>query len=117
MLTIAQLRSMDETSLRTMNANIATVIREKIGQRQREAASAFRVGDQARFVHNGRTVTIRIQRFNEKTVGGIELDASGNETRSKWRVAPSFLTKVEAKPKTIAPAGDSRATVGMAGTF
>ena len=62
----------------------------------REAKQAMRglaIGDLAQFAKGTRTVTIRIESLNQKSVSGVEMN--GEEvTTKRWRVAPSLLKRV-----------------------
>lgn len=95
MLTMAQLNAMSEAELRQLNHNVVDTLRRRVVETQRQAANQFRTGDKATFFHKGRNITMEIQRFNQKTVGGVELDAYGVRTARTWRVPPSMLRKVE----------------------
>lgn len=89
------LRKMGTEQLHELNRGIVAVIRERQTQRQQSEMRRFNVGDTAEFFSKqGRKVTIRIDRFNTKSVGGTELDATGKPTMRTWRVAPTLLKAV-----------------------
>lgn len=106
MYTIAQLKEMDETTLRQLNRDVVTVIRNKVEMEQRRAANKFRLGDKATFRDKtGRTVVMEITKFNSKTVGGVELGADGRKTFRNWRVAPSLLSPIKSAAPSTPGAG------------
>jgi len=50
---------------------------------------------------NGKRHYIRIQRINQKTVSGVEVDAADHAItfKNKWKVSPQLLTIVGTGPK------------------
>ena len=90
-INMAKLRTLPVDHLLALNRAICTVIREHNTAKAAAAGRKFRVGDRASFVHNGRKITMQINRINTKTVGGVELTVDGKPTLSKWRVAPTLL--------------------------
>lgn len=93
---MAKLREMSESQLRELNGAIVTVIRERQTMRQRSEMGRFMVGGKAQFTcsRTGRTVLIRIDRLNTKTVSATELSSTGMPIGRTWRVPPSMLSHV-----------------------
>lgn len=92
------LNKMTTEQLRELNEGICTVLRQRQTDRTRSQMACLRVGGKAHFYSEkkGRNVTVRIDRFNTKSVSATELDAHGAETASKWRVHPSLLCPIHA---------------------
>lgn len=87
------LRKMSNEQLRELNDGICQVIRERNADRARSEMSKFSRGDTARFFSSkrGRHVTVRIDKFNTKSVSCTELDSDMKPTVFTWRVHPSLL--------------------------
>lgn len=108
MITHAQLRDTDTTSLYEANRMIVAEIRARHAQEAQKRMSALKHNDVAAFFSKqGRRVYIRVTNFNQKTVGGYEVKVDGEgwvsdeAYHAKWRVAPSLLTKIETKGTRI----------------
>lgn len=91
-----RLRGMDVNQLLEVNKMVVNTIRFKQGQQERLAATRFMPGTRAKFHSDkrGRTVTIRIDKINQKTVSGTEVASDGTMTMRTWRVSPSMLTPI-----------------------
>ncbi|WP_162098833.1 hypothetical protein [Cupriavidus taiwanensis] len=100
MMDVSKLRLLSDDALRTLNHAVVGVIRERQAAKQREVAISLRIGGIASFYSrkDGKTVKIRIDRLNMKTVSGTEVDPTTHKpTFRTWRVSPSLLTAEHAR--------------------
>lgn len=88
------LARMPESDLRKLNTAIVEEIRRRIAEQKRESINAFKVGDIASFVHNGKIEYIQVSKINRTTVEGYKYDPlSKAYFGGKWRVSATALSK------------------------
>lgn len=97
MVNYEKIRAMDTASLRSLNNAIVHELRQRHAEEARKLAAAFRPGDLAQFTDKrGNRRLLRIEKFNTKTVSGVEVDRvtlKPGPIRMNWRVSPSLLTR------------------------
>lgn len=84
------LESMSNEQLRTLNHSIVAILN---GRRQLDTLkklSKFNIGDRVQFESDSGNVKGVVIRVNKKTISIDAFDPPG-----QWRVAPSFLKKIE----------------------
>lgn len=89
------LKGLSKSELHEVNRLVVSQINYMNRIEQSKSASRFGIGDRAAFRESkfGRLVTIRIDRINQKTISGTELNADGNVIAGRtWRVSPSLLS-------------------------
>lgn len=100
---VSKLSLLSDDALRTLNNAVVQILRQRQTAKQREAANQLHFGGIASFYSrkDGKTIKIRVDRMNLKTVSGTEVDPITHKPTSRtWRVSPSLLTAV------ITPAAD-----------
>lgn len=95
---IGKIKAMSDTDLGALRDALNTEFRN----RQNAIKFELRYGDKVSFDASERgfgTVVMRVQRINPKTISGIQLSPERGKG-TKWRVHPSFLTKLNDAPRT-----------------
>ena len=90
----AAIKGLPEATLRQFNSVLVSQLNAATRTKVQAAAAQFSRGDLASFVDkNGVRRTMRIERFNTKTVSGKD-----TTTGMSWRVSPGFLSLVGQHP-------------------
>lgn len=94
---------MDLTKLEAMSTEALASIRDKCSEVLRNRSeTALRIGAVGSFTDSlGKRHFMRVQRINQKTVSGYEVDAADHNIvfKNKWKVSPQLLTIVGTGPK------------------
>lgn len=90
-MNLKDLDKLTTDQLLQLNSMVVKLIKIRNVTKQMKAASAFRVGQVAKFTHsrNGTVHKIEILKINAKTVKGADLD-----TGILWTVSPTMLRPV-----------------------
>lgn len=98
-------RLTDADKERMVDACLVTLDTAAVGRIQAacqaRTRSSFRHGQKVEFVARGRTVRMVIERINDKTLGGTEVETT--RAGMKWRVAPSLCRIVSTDPAPRRP--------------
>jgi hypothetical protein len=97
MIPTDKLATLDLSVLLSLHTAVGSEIARRHQATTTVARSALRYGDLATFFSKRRSrhVTIRVDKINSVNVSGTELS-----TGTKWRVHPSYLTKLEPTTQT-----------------
>ena len=91
-----QFRGMSSMDLLAVNKVLVAAIRDRQRLETMKAATAFHPGQLVQFSSSktGRRVYLRVTKFNQKTVGGQEVNEMGVQQAGmrEWRVSPGMLT-------------------------
>jgi len=99
---LSKLNSLSTDTLQEMNRHIVGVLRHRQALTQMNAGAKLKINGKATFVDRlGRTVTVRVDKINVKSVNCSELNERGVTTKN-WRVAPTLLTPLSDAPATVA---------------
>ena len=89
-MNIQELSRLSDDELHRMNRDIVYLLRNRSTMKQMAAATKLSLGAHVKFKdRQGRTVTIAIDRINQKSVTGHEV--GGANAGRPWRVAPTLL--------------------------
>lgn len=91
------LPTLDATQLRQLNSMVVGRLNNLRSVEQLQAMNKLRIGSTVEFTSSKqhRTVRMRVDRLNTKTVSGTELDRNTNmPLMSTWKVPPSMLTVI-----------------------
>jgi hypothetical protein len=91
------LAGLNVSELRQLNSEVVSHINHQVSLIQRKAMLNLRVGSLAEFTNSrtGRTVRVRIEKMNSKTVSAREINIpDGTDKMETWRVSPSMLRPV-----------------------
>lgn len=108
---LAKLKALDDATLRQLNSAICDELRTRLARTQMAAARRFGYGELIQFyTRSGKLVTGRVERFNTKSISGMQVDAkTGRSTLGTWRAAPSMCTAYSI-PVPRAPEGEGAGT-------